>query len=146
ESNQLTAQSLQIQEEISHTPSSPKRDSLIRASNDLTLQSAHDWQEGLALIQEARKTEPNIEYKMGVNDYAAINKNEKSLKPDLTVENPDNDKLASNTDQKTKSPVTNQDASQGTSLTNPTANKSGNSNTPENNAEANASIPNQSSK
>jgi hypothetical protein len=70
-SNDLTKQSVSMQEEVSRLVSSPKRDSLIRASNELTLTSIHEWQEGLKKIQEARKIDPGVEYKMNVNDYAA---------------------------------------------------------------------------
>ncbi len=70
-SNDLTKQSLGMQEEVSRLASTPKRDSLIRASNELTMTSIREWQEGLKKIQDARKIDPGVEYKMNVNDYAA---------------------------------------------------------------------------
>ncbi len=79
-SNDLTKQSLSMQEEISRLASCPKRDSLIRTSNEITLESIHEWQEGLKKIQEARKIDSGVEYKMNVNDYAA--NRERNMKAD----------------------------------------------------------------
>ena len=70
-SNELTTQSLALQEEISRLPSSLERDSLIRESNSMSLESIQEWREALKKIQEARKIDPGVEYKMNVNDYAS---------------------------------------------------------------------------
>ena len=70
-SNELTTQSLSLQDQISHLHSCPERDSLIRESNNMAIESIHEWQEALKKIQEARKIDSGVEYKMNVNDYAS---------------------------------------------------------------------------
>ena len=70
-SNELTTQSLNLQDRISHLHSCPERDSLIRESNSMAIESIHEWQEALKKIQEARKIDSGVEYKMNVNDYAS---------------------------------------------------------------------------
>ena len=86
-SNELTTQSLSLQEEISRLHSCPERDSLIRESNGMALESINEWREALKKIQEARKIDPGVEYKMNVNDYASnIKKADKNVaKIDKTV-------------------------------------------------------------
>ncbi len=72
-SNELTAQSLQIQNQLERSPFSPQRDSLVRVSNEMSLQSIHEWQAAQQQIKKARGIEPGIDYKMSVNDFTASN-------------------------------------------------------------------------
>jgi hypothetical protein len=71
ESNVLSNHSLRIQDEISHLKSSPKRDSLILVSNEMTKSSIDIWTEALKMMETARQIEPDIDYKMSVIDFMA---------------------------------------------------------------------------
>jgi hypothetical protein len=98
ESNLLSNQSLKLQQEISHMKSSPERDSKILESNEISQRSMDSWQEGLHLIEEARKLEPDIDYKMGVIDFA-----EKRGSGDAVQSGSDSQPLAMNTEPKSDS-------------------------------------------
>ncbi len=64
-SNTLSAQSLQLQDQINASPNSSYRDSLIGKSNEMSLASIKEWQEAQQKIKVARTLDPGIDYKMG---------------------------------------------------------------------------------
>ena len=70
-SNELTAEAVEMQTEISHLHPSPRRDTLIRIANEKSFQSVKAWQQALAKVKEARTIDPEIDYKMNVIDYNA---------------------------------------------------------------------------
>ncbi len=65
-SNTLSAQSLQLQDQINASPNSSYRDSLIGKSNEISLASIKEWQEAQQKIKVARTLDPGIDYKMGI--------------------------------------------------------------------------------
>jgi hypothetical protein len=72
-SKESTNKSLELQNRISKMSPSLERDQLIRESNDLALQSIRDREDAIKNIKEARLIDPDVEYKMGINNSTADN-------------------------------------------------------------------------
>ncbi len=67
-SKQLSDQSIELQNRISITKSSPQRDSLIRVSNNLSEESSTVFQEAVAQLKAAEQIDPDVKSKMEMNE------------------------------------------------------------------------------
>lgn len=67
-SKQLSDQSIELQNRISITKSSPQRDSLIGVSNNLSEESSTVFQEAVAQLKAAQQIDPDVKSKMEMNE------------------------------------------------------------------------------